>query len=82
MASWREHSRAVVAAVLKETEGQTQTQIKVALYHAYPFGERAMHPYKIWLNEIKRQRFPAPAKCREQPAADPCQLSIFEEEKS
>lgn len=21
---------------------------------SYPFGERAMHPYKVWLNELKK----------------------------
>lgn len=30
---------------------------------AYPFGERRMHPYRIWRDEIRRQLNPATKSC-------------------
>jgi hypothetical protein len=56
MASWRDRARPIVANVLRETEGQPEEAIKKALFDAYPFNERRYTPYKIWLNEIRRQR--------------------------
>lgn len=54
--SWRDHARPIIARVLQETTGCSEREIKKALHDAYPFGPRAMHPYKIWLDEIARQR--------------------------
>jgi len=55
--SWRDRARPIVAQVLWETKGQDKKAIDKALFDAYPFGERAMHPYKIWLDEVRRQRY-------------------------
>tara|TARA_Y100000310_G_scaffold38796_1_gene36318 strand:- start:3895 stop:4143 length:249 start_codon:yes stop_codon:yes gene_type:complete len=30
-----------------------EVQLRQLISRAYPFGERAMHPYKIWLEEVK-----------------------------
>ena len=54
--SWREISRPIIQHVLAETAGQTEQQVTVALRAAYPFGERRYHPYKVWLNEVRKQR--------------------------
>lgn len=54
--NWRKYARKVIYKVLEETNGQTEKEITKALREAYPFGERARHPYKIWLDEIKVQR--------------------------
>lgn len=54
--SWREYARPIIQAVLRETAGQSEREIRKALIEAYPFGERAMHPYKMWLKEIAVQR--------------------------
>lgn len=54
--SWRDIARPIVAGVLRDTVGQTEKEIRAALFAAYPFGERRYHPYKIWLDEIRRQR--------------------------
>lgn len=54
--SWRDRAKPIITRVLAETAGQSDADVRKALYEAYPFGERAMHPYKIWLDEIKRQR--------------------------
>lgn len=53
---WRTTSAKVIAKVLEETKGKSEKEIRAALKKAYPFGERRYHPYKIWLDEIKRQR--------------------------
>ena len=55
MKSWRDIARPLIANTLKDNEGKTEKEIRKALKDAYPFGERAMHPYKIWLDEIKVQ---------------------------
>ncbi len=53
---WRRESAPIIAKVLEETRGKDEKEIKKALHDAYPFGERQYHPYKIWLDEIRRQR--------------------------
>ena len=54
--TWRDGCKPIIHKVLKENEGKTDKEIRKALLEAYPFGERAYHPYKIWLDEIKVQR--------------------------
>jgi hypothetical protein len=73
---WRRYAAPIIARVLKETEGQEERVIRRALRAAYPFGERAMHPYKVWLDEIKKQRrrLRTPAEC------PPVAGGLFEEE--
>ena len=53
--SWRDVARPIIAKVLRETAGQTEKEVRSALFDAYPFGERAMHPYKIWCDEVRVQ---------------------------
>jgi hypothetical protein len=55
---WRKESREIIARLLEDCKacGYDEATIKKALHDAYPFGERKYHPYKIWLDEIKRQR--------------------------
>ena len=54
--TWREHARPIIAKVLADNKDKTEKEIKKALQLAYPYGQRAMHPYKIWCDEIKVQR--------------------------
>lgn len=54
--SWRDVARPIIAEVLRSTAGQDEKAIAKALRDAYPFGERRHHPYKIWRDEIWRQR--------------------------
>jgi hypothetical protein len=54
--TWRDHAGPIIAAVLVETVGQPETVIRKALRDAYPFGERAWWPYKVWCDEVRRQR--------------------------
>ena len=52
---WRMQAAPIISRVIVETKGKPEKEVRKALHDAYPFGERAMHPYKIWLDEIKRQ---------------------------
>jgi hypothetical protein len=54
--TWRDDAVPIIAKVLKEKEGCTEREIRKALREAYPFGQREYHPYKIWCDEIRRQR--------------------------
>lgn len=56
MRTWRNRAAPIVAQVLAAHKGEPEQQIRRALREAYPFGMRAYHPYKIWLDEIHRQR--------------------------
>lgn len=55
---WRQKARPIVADILRQAkaEGWTEKDVRRALREAYPFGPREYHPYKIWLDEIARQR--------------------------
>lgn len=67
---WREHARAVVARVLSEAAelNLDDAATRRRLSAAYPFGERKYHPYKIWLDECRRQLAPTVAAAqRERP---------------
>jgi hypothetical protein len=61
---WRAHARPIIERVLSETAGQPEAEVKRALRDAYPFGARQYHPYKVWLDEIRRQRGGPQAKAR------------------
>jgi len=80
--TWRECARPIIAKVLEETKGQDEKAIRKALKDAYPWGERSMHPYKIWCDEILRQRGlkirgPRGGKLLDVPL-DPRQKDLFE----
>src|SRR5687768_13670812 len=53
---WRCIAAPIIGRVLEATRGMSERDIRRALRDAYPFGERRYYPYKIWLDEIRRQR--------------------------
>jgi hypothetical protein len=53
---WRLKAAPIIAKVLYECQGKTEAELRKALHAAYPFGERSMYPYKVWLDEVKRQK--------------------------
>ncbi|MFH2075844.1 MAG: hypothetical protein ABIJ57_10960 [Pseudomonadota bacterium] len=81
---WRDRARQVIAGVIREHGSREDTpELRRKLRAAYPFGERAMHPYKIWCDEVNknlgkkksnrdrdRQRsiFPSPASAPDEAA--------------
>ena len=53
--NWREHAAPIIARVIAEHQGESEKQIRAALRDAYPYGERAMWPYKVWCSEVRGQ---------------------------
>lgn len=78
--TWRDHAYPIIRRVLSETRGKSEAEIKKALREAYPFGQREYHPYRIWCDEIRRQRGLKPTKPVTKKAAPPAvgQQSLFE----
>jgi hypothetical protein len=68
-----------------------RAELKKAIDAAYPFGERAYHPYKIWLSERREifielgiiskppAKIPKSKKKRKKPTVSPGQLNLFDE---
>jgi len=54
---WRSKARPIIRAVIAEF-GADKERLKKELRKAYPFGPRQFHPYKIWLDEVRRQTKP------------------------
>lgn len=56
ISAWRAEARAVVAAAWTEGRrlGLDGPELKRHISAAYPFGERANWPYKIWFDEVRR----------------------------
>lgn len=52
--TWRDMAKERIAEVRKDHPTASGDELKKLLRNAYPFGERAMHPYKIWLDEVKK----------------------------
>lgn len=52
---WRAAAAPIIAKVIADNKGKDLKEVRKALFHAYPFGERQYHPYKIWLDECARQ---------------------------
>lgn len=51
---WRDHSRRIILATLATLPPDaTDAERRKAVSASYPFGERAMHPYKAWLKEVR-----------------------------
>ena len=53
--NWREQSAAVIAKVISEHGTEDNNALRRAISQAYPFGERRYYPYKIYLDETKKQ---------------------------
>ena len=52
---WRDIAAPIIREVIARIGCDDDRALRKALFEAYPFGERKMHPYKIWRDEIKRQ---------------------------
>jgi hypothetical protein len=54
--TWRDIAAPIIHKVLAKYKAASEKEIRKALREAYPFGEREYWPYKVWLDEIRRQR--------------------------
>lgn len=52
--TWRDIARERIAEVRTEHPTASGNELKKLLRDAYPFGERRMHPYNVWLDEVKK----------------------------
>ena len=68
--TWRGAAQAVLQDVFAELPAAaTIQQARKAIKDAYPFGQRAMWPYKVWCDEARlwmEKRFPELAEARQQ----------------
>lgn len=76
---WAEVSINVINQIYRENQDKDKKSIVKLIDAAYPFGNRANHPYKIWLQERKRLLFlynlyeaPKSRKCKYHPNAQTC----------
>lgn len=74
--SWRDHARPIIHSALEATKGKPEKDIRAALRAAYPYGVRRHWPYKIWLDEIQRQRGTKPPLGAHAAAVNPDQLTL------
>lgn len=52
---WRLMAAPIIARVIAANHGKDERAVRAALLEAYPFGERAHHPYTMWCSEVRRQ---------------------------
>ena len=63
MAYWRDKASAVIQQVIQQNPGADEKTLRTLISQAYPYGQREHHPYKIWLDEVKKamaRTFPSP----------------------
>lgn len=53
--TWRDIARPLIYSILQQHADKTEKEKRKLLKDAYPWGERAMHPYKIWCDEVSIQ---------------------------
>lgn len=58
--TWRQRAAPVIAEVIHRVGFDDPARLKRELRDAYPFGDRENYPYKVWLDEIKKQTAPPP----------------------
>lgn len=78
--TWRQRMAPLIAQTLKETAGQPEKVIRRALRETWNdagFGERAMHPYKTWCDEVRRQRGLKKSKRPKKKEIDERQPTLF-----
>jgi hypothetical protein len=52
---WRHTSKKIIEQVMFENRAADEKELRKKISDACPFGQRSMHPYKIWLSEVKAQ---------------------------
>ena len=67
---WCNISRLVIQQLISENPGCTVDEMRKLVSEAYPFGQRAMHPYKVWLSTVREILGPSPKALKAQRAND------------
>jgi hypothetical protein len=84
---WRQAANEAITAAIAEAKalGLEGRALELHVSRAYPFGDRANHPYRVWLHEYHRvlhgRRVPFDHRARKARAARngpaPGQLNLF-----
>lgn len=74
---WREIAARTIQQVIDDNPNLSAGELRKAISNAYPFGQRAHHPYKIWLDEVKRRLSPRKLPTRKECVSDPNQPDLF-----
>ena len=75
--AWRAIAAPIIANIISTVGRDDPQALRRALREAYPWGERRMHPYRIWCNEIRRQLQEQTQRPRRAPAPAPGQISLL-----
>ncbi len=54
MASWRAKARTVLLGLRDKVDMADLPAARKTIKEAYPFGERAYTPYKVWCEEVRK----------------------------
>ena len=76
MSYWRTHAAPIISKIIKNNPSLNNQELKKLISEKYPYGKRAYHPYKIWLDEIKRQLGEKPKLNSRDKSPDPNQLTF------
>lgn len=55
--TWREVAQNVIQTAIKENEALDRHEMRKLISSRYPFGQRSMHPYKVWCEEVRKWLF-------------------------
>lgn len=55
MNTWRDDCAPIIAEVIERVGRDDMKALRKELRAAFPYGERARWPYKVWLDEIRTQ---------------------------
>jgi hypothetical protein len=80
--TWRDQARPLIDAAITEgrKRGLKDRELATFVREAFPWGSREMHPYRIWLSEVRVQlKIKTPAEMKKAEAKG---LPLFGEEES
>ena len=60
--TWREQSLKVIRGVVADNPNASNDELRKIVSDAYPFGKRAMFPYKAWLKAVEQVLGPSKKK--------------------
>lgn len=75
--SWRERAAPIIANVIASVGREDEKALRKALRAAYPFGERAYFPYKVWCSEVRNQLRGKPQRKRPGFVSDAATKDMF-----
>lgn len=76
---WRDQAIPIIRAIIERIGIDDKRALQRALSNAYPWGEKRMHPYRIWRDEIRRQLEGQQHRKSHVPPETPGQMSLLDE---